>query len=124
MSPAGGDPQGRFLVLAIVMLALAAGAIKWAGRALRAQLGAGARRSRREFTAGMVDDVPPALVKRALERGLVTPAQIAGMNADERRFVFASLRAQLGEASPAPGPAKVSAARPPGGDARSGPSGR
>lgn len=95
MISAAGDPQTRFLVLAVVMLALAAGAIKWAGHALRAQLGAGARRPDKPFAAGLVADVPPALVRRALERGLVTPAQIAGMSAEERRFIFASLKDQL-----------------------------
>jgi hypothetical protein len=97
MTSTAGDPQTRFLVLAIVMLALAAGAIKWAGRALRSQLGAGARRSGKPFSATMVADVPQALVRKALERGLVTPAQIAGMSEEERRFVFASLKDKLAE---------------------------
>jgi hypothetical protein len=122
MTSTAGDPQARFLVLAIVMLALAAGAIKWAGRALRAQLGSGGRRAAKPFSAGMVADVPPALVKRALERGLVTPAQVAGMSAEERRFVFASLSARLAEPSAAPGGGSVSAARRPEDDAPRGPS--
>jgi len=95
MTSTVGDPQTRFLVLAIVMLALAAGAIKWAGRALRSQLGV--RRRGQHFSASMVADVPQALVRKALERGLVTPAQLAGMSAEERRFVFASLKDKLAE---------------------------
>jgi len=122
MTPTGGDPHARFLVLAIVMLVLAAGAIRWAGRALRAQIGAGTRRPGKRFSAGMVADVPPALVKRALEHGLVTPAQIAGMSADERHFVFASLKDQLADPGPAPADAPVSAARPPADAAPRGPS--
>jgi hypothetical protein len=124
VTPAAGDPQTRFLVLAIVMLALAAGAIKWAGRALRAQLGAGVRRAGKPFSASMVADVPQALVKRALERGLVTPAQIAGMSAEERQFVFASLKDQLADAGGASGAPPVSAALRPGADAPPGPSAR
>ena len=118
-----GDPQTRFLVLALVMLALAAGVIKWVGRSLRATLGAGARRRAKGFSAGMVADVPPALVKRAVERGLVTPAQITSMSTKERQFVFASLKSQLAEPGSAGGGA-VSAARRPADGAPRGPSAR
>lgn len=97
MTPNAGEAQSRFLVLAIVMLAVAAGAIKWAGRALRNKLGAGARRSAKPLASSLVVDVPQALVRKALERGLVTPAQIAGMSAEERRFLFASLADKLAD---------------------------
>ena len=116
MTAPSSDAQTRFLLIAVVWLVLAALAIKWVGRSLRSQLGPGARRKpARDFSAAMVADVPPALVKRALERGLVTPAQMAGMSDEERRFVFASLQAKLAEPAP---DEPVSGARRPGNAAR------
>ena len=98
-------PQSRFVVAAIVTLTFAAIAIKWAGTMLRGQLGAGGSRSDGEFRTDMTANVPPALVREALEKGLVTAGQLAGMSEIERHFLFASLSSKLGGADsvvPAP----------------------
>jgi hypothetical protein len=89
------QPQSRFLVAAIVTLAVAAIVIKWAGTLLRGQLGTGGSRSAGNFRADMTANVPPALVREALEKGLATPGQLAGMSGIERQFLFASLSNKL-----------------------------
>jgi hypothetical protein len=96
------QPQSKFLVAAVVTLTAAAVAIKWAGSLLRGQLGTRRSRSTANIGAGdcraeMTASVPPALVREALAKGLVTPGQLAGMSAIERQFVFASLRGKLGD---------------------------
>ncbi len=91
-------PQARFLGVAVFMLGLAYGIIKWVGRTLREQLGPGMIRDAEPFTKAMVDNVPQALVRQAIERGLVTPAQLAGMSPMERQFVLASLGEKLAPA--------------------------
>jgi hypothetical protein len=95
------QPQSRFLVAAIVTLTFAAIVIKWAGSLLRGQLGAGVLRRAGDFRAGTTASVPPALVREALEKGLVTPARLAGMSETERQFLFASLGNKLGGGGPA-----------------------
>ena len=69
------QPQSRFLVAAIVTLSLAAVVIKWAGTLLRGQLGAGGSRGAGDFRTDMTANVPPALMREALEKGLVTAGQ-------------------------------------------------
>lgn len=104
-------PQSRFLIAAIVTLAFAAIVIKWAGTLLRGQLGAGKSRTAGDFRADMTANVPPALVREALEKGLVTAGQLAGMSEIERQFLFASLSSKLGGGEPAP-PNSASASDP------------
>ncbi len=99
------QPQSRFLVAAIITLSLSAVVIKWAGRMLREQLGNGGNRSPDEFRADMTVNVPPALVREALEKGLVTTGQLAAMSPVERQFLFASLGAKLGGGESARGTA-------------------
>lgn len=63
------------------------------GRRLRQSLGL--RSAKRAPMPPTFIAVPAAIVKRALERGLVTSAQLARMSETERQFALASLRRQL-----------------------------
>jgi hypothetical protein len=92
MAATTSSPQTTFLIIAIVVLVVAAATIRIIGQRLRARLGDGARRGSRAFSLDDVANVPQALVKEALARGLVTPSQLANMSPAEREFVFASLR--------------------------------
>ena len=89
------SPQLKFLGVAIFMLGAALSLIKWVGRTLREQIGAVPVRPEDAAVITHVDNVPAALVKQALERGMVTSAQLATMTAMERQFFFASLRDRL-----------------------------
>ena len=115
------QPQSRFLVAAIVTLSLAAVVIKWAGTLLRGQLGAGGSRGAGDFRTDMTANVPPALMREALEKGLVTAGQLARMSAIERQFLFASLSGKLGrgEAAPEAPPLPLPSALMPTDDAES-----
>jgi hypothetical protein len=88
-------PETKYLGTAVFMLGAAYGIIKWVGRALREQLGPGVSRAGDEVTISHVDNIPQALVKTAIERGLVTPSQLAAMAPMERQFLFASLKDRL-----------------------------
>ena len=96
-------PQSLYLAIAIVMLGAAFAIIKWVGRTLREPIG-GAGDPRREtpFVPAHSITMPPALVKQAIERGLVTPSQLATMSPTERQFLLASLRDRL-DVEPAAG---------------------
>ena len=73
-------------------------AVVWVGRQVRGTLGAGATK---KPSAEGFDAIPPALVKQALERGLITSAQLATMSPVERRFVLLSVQKQMeGAAGP------------------------
>ena len=115
MTPWFDQPQSRFLVAAIVTLTAAAIVIKWAGNLLRGQLGGGKARRAGEFRADMTANVPAALVREALEKGLVTASQLAGMSEIERQFLFASLSSKLGGGAAT---AASAAPRPPSGPTR------
>ncbi|MBI3567693.1 MAG: hypothetical protein HY084_05755 [Gemmatimonadetes bacterium] len=100
----------RLVAATVFILATAVVAVVWFGRRIRRSLDLGAPRtaSLRGF-----DAVPPALVKQALERGLITSAQLATMSPVERQFVLASLRKQLEGDAPSPAPAPPPPATPP-----------
>jgi hypothetical protein len=85
----------QYLGAALFMFGGAWALIKWVGRTIRDELGPGANRADAPFLPMHVDNVPPALVKDAIARGLVTSVQLAGMKPMEREFVFASLRERL-----------------------------
>lgn len=76
--------------LVILLVAVAYWAIAKAGSRLKGELGSRAAGDGR--TAGFL---PPTLVKKAMERGLVTPAQLAKMTPIERQFLLASLKDSL-----------------------------
>jgi len=108
------NPQLEYLGIALFFLGASYGIIKWVGRTIRDQLGPGVTRGQQPFVPEPAAAVPAPLVKRAIERGLVTPAQLAGMTPMERQFLIASLKDKLAPsasgATPSPGPA----APPPG----------
>jgi hypothetical protein len=127
------QPELRYVGVAVFMLGIAFSIIKWVGRTLREQLGSGVRKTDDVSAITHVDTVPPALVKEAIERGLITPAQLAGMATMERQFVFASIKDRLTStpeagtastgASRAAAPATPRAAGPPGSVGGAGPLG-
>jgi hypothetical protein len=92
-------PETKYLGIALFMLGAAYSIIKWVGRTLREQLGSGMPRAGDEVTITHVDNVPPMLVKQAIERGLVTAAQLSAMAPMERQFLFASMKERLSGAS-------------------------
>ena len=113
-------PETKYLGIALFMLGAAYSIIKWVGRTLRGQLGPGMPRPGDEVTITHVDNVPPMLVKQAIERGVVTAAQLAAMAPMERQFLFASLKERLPSGSTptdaagtTPTGAQVAAASPP-----------
>ena len=82
----------RLIGATLTILARAIVAVVWLGRQIRGTLGPGA--ARRPSLAGF-DAIPPALVKQALERGLLTSAQLAAMTPIERQFVLESVKRQM-----------------------------
>lgn len=85
----------EYLGTAIFMLGVAYGLMKWVGRTIRDQLGPGMNRGEMPFLPPQAEIVPPGLVKRAIEHGLVTAEQLATMTPVERQFLFASLTDKL-----------------------------
>jgi hypothetical protein len=90
------QPETKYLGTAVFFLGAAYSMIKWVGRTLREQLGPGVSRPGDGVAITHVDNVPQALVKSAIERGIVTPSQLAAMAPMERQFLFASLKDRLG----------------------------
>lgn len=90
-APDGG--MLRLIAGSVLILGTAITAVVWFGRRVRAQLGLGAKKP--APTLDGLDAIPPALVKQALERGLVTSAQLATMTPIERRFVLEAVRKQI-----------------------------
>jgi hypothetical protein len=111
------QPQFRYLGTGVFMLVSALGILKWVQRALREQIGAPTDRSEERVVITHVDSVPQALVKVALERGLVSASQLAAMSPRERLFLFSSLKDRLASEAPAAGPAPGATATPPAGGA-------
>ena len=106
-------PQTKYLGAAIFMLGVAWGIIKWIGRTLRSQLGTGMPRTPYELPVTHMENVPPILVKQAIERGLVSPSQLAAMAPMEREFFFVALRESALHASPTSATAAPSSLAPP-----------
>jgi hypothetical protein len=101
MNSASGGQLLAYLLVAIVVIVLAFGGIAWAGRKFRGELGSKSAPPR----GGPVgpdapEQIPPAMVKEAIARGLVVPAQLAGMTPEERTFFFASLKEKLAPTAP------------------------
>lgn len=90
-------PETRFLSVAALVFGLAWATIRWVGRSMRQQLGLRTDASLNPSFPARMEGVSPALVKAALERGLVTPEQLVEMTPTERQLVFASLRSILVE---------------------------
>ncbi|HVT39167.1 MAG TPA: hypothetical protein VHE78_08975 [Gemmatimonadaceae bacterium] len=98
------QPQFRYLGVAVFMLFSALGILKWVQRALREQIAAVSDGRDDAAAITHADSVPQALVKVALERGLVSAAQLAAMAPRERLFLFSSLQERLAADVPHPTP--------------------
>jgi hypothetical protein len=108
-------PPLAYLIIALVVLGLAFAGIVWVGRMIRGELGSGAARGGDPAGLAMLEQVPPAMMKEAIARGLVVPSQLAGMTAIERTFLFASLKQRLASTEPtAPAPMPPAPALPAG----------
>lgn len=105
-------PQFAYLIVAVVILGLAFGGIVWVGRMIRGELGAGASGGGDPSGLGAMGQVPPAVMKEAIARGLVVPSQLAGMSEMERTFLFASLKQKLSATAPAAAPSPLADAVP------------
>jgi hypothetical protein len=95
-------PQAAYLAIAVIVLGLSFAGIVWVGRMIRGELGSGAPRTGDAFGASMGEQIPPAMMKDAIAKGLVVPSQLAGMTPMERTFLFASLKQKLAAAPGAP----------------------
>ncbi len=95
MSSIFSGPQLSYLIIAVVVLGLAFAGIVWVGRTIRGELGGGATGGATPAGLKMLEQIPPAMMKEAIARGLVVPAQLAGMSDMERTFLFASLKQKL-----------------------------
>jgi hypothetical protein len=95
-------PQLAYLIIAVVVLALAFAGIVWIGKMIRGELGSSGARGGDPAGLAMLEQIPPAMMKEAIARGLVVPAQLAGMSEMERTFLFASLKQKLAAAAPTP----------------------
>jgi hypothetical protein len=105
-------PQLAYLIIALVVLGLAFAGIVWVGRTIRGELGSGSARGGNSGSLNVLAQVPPAMMKEAIARGLVVPAQLAGMTEMERTFLFASLKQKLAAAGAGDGPAAVAVPAP------------
>jgi hypothetical protein len=106
-------PQFAYLIIAAAVFGLALAAIVWVGRTIRGELGSGAARGGNSGSLAMLEQIPPAMMKEAIARGLVVPSQLAGMTEMERTFLFASLKQKLtsvSDSAPAPVAPKAPAA--------------
>jgi hypothetical protein len=103
MNSLASGPQLAYLIIALVVLGLAVAGMLWVGRTIRGELRTGAARGADPGGLAMLEQIPPAMMKEAIARGLVVPSQLAGMTAMERTFLFASLRQKLaaGDQEPA-----------------------
>ena len=114
-------PQFAYLIVAVIVLGLAFAGIVWVGRTIRGELGHGAERGGSAGSLAMLEQIPPAMMKEAIARGLVVPSQLAGMTEMERTFLFGSLKQKLAATqtetpaappmpAPVPAPAQVAPA--------------
>lgn len=88
-------PQLAYLIIAVIVLGLAFAGIVWVGRTIRGELGSGAARGGSGGSLAVLEQIPPAMMKEAIARGLVVPSQLAGMTEMERTFLFRSLKQKL-----------------------------
>ena len=103
-------PQLKYLGTAVFMLGVSYAIIKWVGRTLRDQIGPGMNRTGAALFSSPADTTPPALIREAINRGLVTTAQLAAMPPMERQFLFATLQHKLSMESRSPSAASGTAA--------------
>jgi hypothetical protein len=87
--------QAVYLAIAIAVVVFAFIAIAWVGRTIRGELGPTTERQGAASRASTTDQIPPGMMKEAIARGMVQPAQLAAMTQAERAFLFASLKQKL-----------------------------
>jgi hypothetical protein len=105
MQPGGKDPNFMMWAGAAAFLVIVSWiAMRWLRRTVQKDLDPEMSGRMRKSMAMQADTVPPALVKEALQKGLVTAAQLATMSPIERQFLFNTLRPKLSGAA-APGTA-------------------
>lgn len=95
---------------AVFLVGLAWLAMRWAGKTVKKDLDPARTGRMRESMAVKADVVPPAMVKEALAKGLVTSQQLATMSPIERQFLFNELRSKLTGSTSAPGAPAAAAA--------------
>ena len=93
---------------AVFLVGLALAAHRWMGRTVKKDLDPAHSGRMRASMAVKADLVPPALVKEALAKGLVSSAQLATMSPIERQFLFAQLRPKLTGSAPSAEPPPLS----------------
>jgi hypothetical protein len=87
--------QAVYLIIAIGVVGAAFVAIAWAGKTMRGELGATGARPAPPAHPSTAEQIPSAIMKEAIARGMVQPAQLAAMTPVERAFLFASLKEKL-----------------------------
>jgi hypothetical protein len=101
MSSLAHGSSFTYLVIAVIILGLAFAGIVWVGRTIRGELGVGATGGRSSIGMSAIEQIPPAMMKEAIAKGLVVPSQLAGMTEMERTFLFASIKQKLAAQPPA-----------------------
>ena len=79
----------------IIIVGIAALAMRWTGKTVKKDLDPSMSGRMRASMAMQADTVSPALVKEALQKGLVTSQQLATMSPVERQYLFKSLMPKL-----------------------------
>jgi hypothetical protein len=87
--------QAVYLFIAIGVVGAAFVAIAWAGKAMRGELGVTGARQGPPAHLSTTEQIPSTIMKEAIARGMVQPAQLAAMTPEERTFLFASLKEKL-----------------------------
>jgi hypothetical protein len=100
IQPAESEPNFMLYAGAAVFLVLMAwGVMRWVGKTIKKDVDPNMSGRMRQSMAIQADIVPPALVKEALQKGLVTSQQLATMSPFERQFLFKTLMPKLGGAT-------------------------
>jgi hypothetical protein len=97
----------------VIIVVVAAIAMKWASKTVKKDLDPAMSGRMRASMAMQADTVSPAMVKEALQKGLVTSQQLATMSPIERQFLFKSLQGKLSGGSEAHAPASLLSANAP-----------
>jgi len=98
---------------AVFLVGLAWAVMRWVGKTIKQDIDPTMTGKMRASMAIQAEVVPPALVKEALAKGLVTSVQLATMSPQERQFLFATLKPKLdGSAAPAARAAPVLPLKP------------
>ncbi len=100
MSTVFSGSQLVYLIIAFVVLGLSFAGIVWVGKTIRGELGASGQRGANNAGLKMLEQISPAMMKEAIAKGLVVPAQLASMTEAERMFLFASLKQKLAATQP------------------------